>query len=50
MTWSLIFSMVTTRPNTAFTILAASYFAKNPSHQYIKVVKTILNYVKGLKQ
>ncbi len=42
----LIFSIVETRPDIAFFIVVATCFAKNPSHTYIKVVKTILKYLK----
>lgn len=41
--------MIETRPNIAFAILLVSLFAKNPSYQYIKVVKTIPKYLKGSK-
>lgn len=44
---SIIFSMVDIRPDIAFATLIASCFAKNPSHQYTKVVKIILQYPKG---
>lgn len=46
---SIMFSMVETRPDVAFTTLVASCFAKNPGHQQIEVVKTILQYLKGTK-
>ncbi len=42
MTGSLMFSMVETRPDIAFATSIASCFAKNPGHQHIKAVKTIL--------
>lgn len=45
----LIFSMIETRPNIALAILVVSRFAKNPSHLYTKVVKTIFQYLKGSK-
>lgn len=41
MTGSIIFPMVKTRPDIAFTTSVISQFAKNPSHQYSKTVKTI---------
>lgn len=47
---SLIFLMVETRLNIAFATFVASYFAKNPDHQYTKAVKTILQYLKGLNK
>ena len=50
MTGSLMFSMVETRPDIAFTTSVASRFAKNPSHLYIEAVKTILRYMKDSKQ
>lgn len=42
MTESLMFSIVETRPDIAFAISIASYFAKNPGHQHTKIMKTIL--------
>lgn len=47
---SLIFSIVETKPDTAFAISVASRFAKNPSHQHTEAVKTILRYMKGSRQ
>ena len=47
MTGSLMFSMVETRPDIAFTTLTVSRFAKNPSHQHIEAIKIILRYLKG---
>ena len=41
MTGSLIFLMVETRPDIAYTMSLISCFAKNPSHQHTKTVKTI---------
>lgn len=49
MTRSIMFLMVETRPNIAFATSLVSCFAKNPSHQYTKAAKTILKYLKGLK-
>lgn len=46
MTGSLIFSMVETRPDIAYTTSLMSCFIKNPSHQHIKAVKTIFQYFK----
>ncbi len=45
MTGSMMFSMVDTRPDIAFAKSLVSRFAKNPSHQHTKVVKTILKYL-----
>lgn len=45
----IIFSIVETKPNIAFATSLVSRFAKNPSHQYIEAVKTILKYLKRLK-
>lgn len=39
---SIMFSMVET-----FATSVASQFAKNPDHQHMEVVKTILRYLKG---
>ena len=50
MTGSLMFSMVETRPDIAFATSVASRYTKNPSHQHIEAVKTILRYMKGSKQ
>ena len=49
MTKSLMFFMIETRLDIAFTTSVASRFAKNPSHLYIEAVKTILKYMKGSK-
>lgn len=38
--------MVETWPDIAFAIAVTNYFAKNPSHVYIKAVKTIFCYLK----
>lgn len=46
---SIMFSMVETRPDIAFATLLVSRFAKNPSHLHTEAVKTILKYLKGLK-
>lgn len=42
--------MVETRPDIAFAISVAVQFAKNPGYQYTRAVKTILRYLKGLKE
>lgn len=47
MTGSLVFSMVETRPDIAFSTSVVSRFAKNPSRQHTEVLKTILRYLKG---
>lgn len=47
MTGSLMFSMVETRPDIAFSTSVASRFSKNPSHQHTEAVKTVLKYLKG---
>lgn len=47
MTGLLMFSMVETRPDIAFSIGVAACFAKNPSHAHTEAVKTILQYLKG---
>ena len=44
-----MFFMIKTRPNIAFAIFITSRFTKNLRHQYIKTIKTILHYLKGLK-
>lgn len=50
MTWSIMFSMVETRPNISFNTSVANRFAKNFSHQYSKVVKTIRQYIKSSRE
>ena len=50
MTGSLIFLMMETRSNIAFSTSVASHFSKNPSHQYTEVVKTILRYLKESRE
>lgn len=49
MTESIIFFIVETRPNITFATSIASCFAKNFSHQQIKVVKIIPQYLKSSK-
>lgn len=43
----LIFFMVKIRPDIAFSIAIAINFTKNPSNNYIKVIKVIFHYLKG---
>lgn len=50
MTGSLIFSIVETKSDIAFATAVASCFSKNPLYKTTKTVKTILKYLKGLKQ
>lgn len=38
----LMFSIVKTRPEIAFSIAVATRFAKNPSHSHFEAVKNIL--------
>lgn len=47
---SIIFSIIKTRPDIAFTTPVVAQFAKNRGHQYIKAVKSILWYLKGFKE
>lgn len=49
-TGSLMFSIMETRLDIAFATIIVSCFAKNPGHQYTEVVKTILRYLKGLRE
>ena len=49
MTGSLMFFMVETRPDIAFAISVVSQFAKNPSRQHTKAVKTIMRYLKATR-
>lgn len=46
----IIFSMIETGPDITFATSVVSQFAKNPSYQYSKVVKTILQYLKAIKE
>lgn len=48
MTCLLIFLIVKIRPDITFVIIVTVCFAKNLSHVYTKVVKTIFYYIKGL--
>lgn len=45
-----MFFTIKTKSNSVFTILITSYIAKNRNYQYIKLVKIILKYMKGLEQ
>lgn len=49
MTGSIMFSIMELKPDIAFTTSVISRFVKNPSHIYIKSVKTILKYLKETK-
>lgn len=49
MTGSLMFLIFETQSNIAFFTSVAYCFFKNPSYQYMEVVKTILKYLKGSK-
>lgn len=42
--------MIETRLDIAFATLIASRFAKDPSYQYTKAVKTILQYLKDSRE
>lgn len=42
----LMFLIVKTQSNIAFSSLMTSCFSKNPLYQHIKVVKTILRYLR----
>lgn len=50
MTGSLMFLMVKTRPDIAFSTSVASRFSKNLSHQHTEAVKIILRYLKGSRE
>lgn len=45
-----MFSMVNIKFNIAFVNSITSCFAKNLGHQYTKVVKTILHYLKNSRK
>lgn len=49
MTRLLMISIIKIRPDITFVIFVVSYFTKNLSQQYIKVVKTIMCYLKAIK-
>ena len=44
-----MFSMVETGPDIAFATSVVSQFAKNPSRQHTKAVKTIMRYLKATR-
>lgn len=44
----LIFLIIRIRPNIAFSIIIATFFAKNISFAYIKTIQTIFQYLKRL--
>lgn len=44
-----MFSIVETRPDITFATSVVAWFTKNPGHQYIKVVKIVLQYLKSSK-
>lgn len=46
----IIFSMIKMKPDIAFAILVAAWFAKNPGYQNTEVIKTILQYLKSSKE
>lgn len=50
MNGSIMFSMVKTRLDIAFAISVVSRFTKNFGHEHTKAVKTILQYLKGLRE
>ena len=47
MTRFLIFTIVKTRPDIAFLVAVATYFAKNPCHAQIEAIKNIFCYLKS---
>ena len=47
---SIIFSIVETWPDIVFNTLVTSCFAKNSGNKHIKVVKTILQYLKDSRK
>lgn len=49
MTDSIIFSIVEIRSDITFATSVVSQFAKNPSYQHIKAVRTILQYLKATR-
>lgn len=42
--------MIEMRTNIEFATFIASHFTKNPEHQYTKIIKIILQYLKRLKK
>lgn len=49
MTGLLMFSMIETRPNIAFSTLVMSRFSKNLLNQHIKAEKSIFQYLKDIR-
>lgn len=49
-TGSIIFLMFEKRSNIVFVILIAVRFVKNLDHLYIKIAKTVLQYLKDLRK
>lgn len=45
----LMFSIVKTRLDIVFAMFVVSHFAKNPPQQYIKAIKTIMQYFAAIK-
>ena len=41
--------MIETRPDITFATSVVSWFTKNPLHQHIKAIKTILQYLKAAR-
>lgn len=50
MTRSIIFLIIETKPDIAFAISVASFFAQNLGHHYTEAAKTILPYLKDLRK
>lgn len=46
----IMFSIVEMRPDITFITSVVPWFAKNLGYQYTKAVKTILQYLQGLKE
>lgn len=46
---SIIFFIIKIKPDIVFAIFFISQFAKNLNYQYIKIIKIIFKYLKGLK-
>lgn len=49
-TGSIIFLIIETKPDIIFTTSVIAQFMKNPCHQYTKVVKRSLQYLKSLRE
>ena len=45
-----MFAMLETQLNITFAISAVSYYAQNPSSQYIEAATTIFKYLSGTRQ